>query len=137
MSKIVKVIFDDGEELEYVEKPIEAFEKEGKDDRVVKMLFNRQHREFEESIIESLKLDIEEYARREYDLVDDANISKYSDEQILEEAEYRSLLPEDYSQNTNIYNQDFIDRFSVIINRGDDVEIEKMLQLLEYRFKIG
>lgn len=137
MSKIVKVIFDNGEELEYLEKPIETFEKEGRDERVVKMLFNRQHREFEESVIENLNIDVEEYAKKAYELVEDNSINQYSDEQILEEAEWRSLLPEDYSQNTNIYNQDFIDRFSVIIDRGDDVEIEKMLQLLEYRFKIG
>jgi len=139
MSKIVKIIFDDGEELGYVEEPIESFHKDGRDEKVIKVLFNRQHRQFEEEVIDNLKLDVEEYAKREYNLIDedDTDLKLYSDEQILEEAEYRGLMPEGYSQNTNIYNQDFIDRFSVIMDRGDDVEIEKTLQLLEYRFKIG
>lgn len=137
MSKIVKVIFDDGEELEYVEKPIESFLNQRGDERLIKILFNRQHRQFEEKIMESLNLDVEEYAKKEYDLIEENDMTNYTDEQILEEAEFRNLIPEDYSQNTNIYNRDFIDRFSVIINRGDDVEIEKTLQLLEYRFKIG
>lgn len=131
MSKIVKVIFDDGEELEYVEKPKENFTDEWS--------FRRQHVNFEKSILDEIDLDLEEWARNEYNLIDEDECEDclLNDEELVDEAISRGLFKEYHAQNTNIYNQDFIDRFSVIIDRGDDVEIEKMLQLLEYRFKIG
>src|ERR1051325_3384089 len=95
MRRIIKVVFDDGSELNYVEKPIESFYNEGKDERVIKMLFNRQHRQFEEELLDNLKLDVEEYAKREYNLIDedDTDLKLYSDEEILEEAEFRNLIP--------------------------------------------
>lgn len=133
MSKIIKVILDNGDELKFIRKNKEDFP----DNKLRDYHFNRQRDAFEINLLRYFNLNLEEWARDEYNLIDESSIGRYTDEEILKEAEFRNLMPEDCSQNTNIYNQDFIDRFSVIISRGDDVEIEKMLDLLEYRFKIG
>lgn len=107
-KKINKVLFDDGTVLEYRKE----------------LYFN--HGSYEEEIIKSLNIDIEDWAKIEYDLID--------------EGEYRGLfkdIQEEVIENVNIANEAFLERFITIMNRGNNTEIENTLIELEEKFKIG
>lgn len=122
-KKINKVLFDDGTVLEYRKE----------------LYFNHGHYEVE--IIKSLNTDIEDWAKIEYDLIDEEpSLSMFNDSHIYEECEYRGLfkdIQEDAIENVNIANEAFLERFITIMNRGNNTEIENTLTELEEKFKIG
>lgn len=122
-KKINKVLFDDGTVLEYRKE----------------LYFNHGH--YEEEIIKSLNIDIEDWAKIEYDLIDEEpSLSMFIDSDIYEECEYRGLfkdIQEDAIENVNIANESFLERFITIMNRGNNTEIENTLTELEEKFKIG
>lgn len=139
-NKIVTVIFDDGEVLQYKEKPIEFWSNKASAD----FYFRKQYNDFEEEVINSLHLNVEQYAIDKYNLIDekkcDDSIRNFADYEIYEEAEYRGLfkyIQEEGIQNVNIMNDTFLDRFINIMNRGESLEIEKAIEKLESKFKIG
>lgn len=139
-NKIVTVIFDDGEVLQYKEKPIEFWSNKASAD----FYFRKQYNDFEEEVINSLHLNVEQYAIDKYNLIDekkcDDSIRNFADYEIYEEAERRDLIKaiqEEGIQNVNIMNETFLDRFINIMNRGESLEIEKAIEKLESKFKIG
>lgn len=85
--------------------------------------------------------DIEEYAKDEYNLIDEDDkddISDFDDDDLLKEAEKRGIHINNTSiQNENIINQNFLSRFAQIINRGYDIEIGKILDELEKKYHIA
>ena len=65
------------------------------------------------------------------------DIDDFDDDDILSEAEYRGIIPVGTElQNGNILNEDFVERFVTIVNRGNTTEIENALSYLEFKFKI-
>ncbi|WP_407484462.1 hypothetical protein [Elizabethkingia anophelis] len=139
MSRIVKVIMSDGETIEYQEKSLESFAKNGYTKSMVEHLFNAQYRIFEEEILSNMNIDLEDWAREEYSLVDEdevKDIDDFSDDEIRNEAVYRTLFKDKEIHNQNILNSEFIDRFIEIINRGDEFQIDNTLTLLEINYKI-
>ncbi|MDV3749317.1 hypothetical protein CMU21_15905 [Elizabethkingia anophelis] len=139
MSRIVKVIMSDGETLEYKEKSLESFNTNGYTESMVKYLFNSQHERFEEEILSNMNIDLEDWAKEEYSLVDEDEVKSledYNDDEIQEEADCRGLKYGYDLQNSNILNSEFIDRFIEIIDRGDAFQIDNTLTLLEKNYKI-
>lgn len=120
-NRVVKLIMEDGSSFDYNEK--------------------KQYKEWEKDAISKFSIDLEEYAKIEYDLIDaddKKDIEDFDDSDILEEAEYRGILPAVAElENENISNADFVDRFVTIINRGINSEIENVLSLLESKYKIA
>ncbi|MEA1849235.1 hypothetical protein U9K52_09950 [Chryseobacterium sp. MHB01] len=140
-NKIVKVVLEDGKTIEYKEQSIEHFRKTGQSENWVKHQFFNQYTNWEKNILTYFQLDIEEYAKDEYDLIDEderKDISDFDDDDILEAAEYRGILPESVElENENIMNEDFVSRFVTIIDRGNISEIENTLEFLEFKYKIS
>ena len=139
MSRIVKVIMSDGETLEYKEKSVEEFKNSGSCDMSAGYLFKRQYLVFEESVLSKLNIDVEDWAKDEYGLVDQDEVKSlddYSDDEIQDEVNFRGLKNDCDLHNANILNSDFIDRFVEIINRGDEFQIDNTLTLLEKNYKI-
>ncbi len=119
------------------------------------MFFN-QHKHWEEKALSYFNLDIEEYAKEEFDLIDSderRDLGDFDDDDIMDEAESRCLITDNYImdeaesrclitdnyqiENANILNEGFIERFVNVVNRGDVSEIENILQLLESKYKIA
>lgn len=139
-NRIVKIVLENGKSIDYKERNIEHFRKTGQSESWVKNQFFNQHQNWEKNALTYFNIDIEEYAKAEYDLIDEderKEISDYDDNDVLSEAEYRGILPVSAElQNENILNEDFVTRFVTIVNRGDTAEIENTLSFLEYKFKI-
>lgn len=139
MSRIVKAIMSDGEILEYKEKTWKSFEGNGISDRQAKESFNNQYRRFEEEILSNMNIDLEDWAKEEYSLVDEdevKDLDDFSDDEIRNEATSRTLFKDKSVHNQNILNSEFIERFIEIINRGDEFQIDNTLTLLEKNYKI-
>ncbi|MDQ8748349.1 hypothetical protein [Elizabethkingia miricola] len=139
MNRIVKVIMSDGETLEFKEKSLESFATNGYSKSTVERLFNGQHGIFEEEILSKMNIDLEDWAKEEYSLVDEDEVKgldDFSDDEIRNEATYRTLFKDKAVHNQNILNSEFIDRFIEIINRGDDFQIDNALTMLEKNYKI-
>ncbi|SHF17047.1 hypothetical protein [Chryseobacterium vrystaatense] len=138
-SKIIKIVMEDGSSFDYKEKPIDHFGS--KEVESTKYKFFNQHKHWEEKALSYFNLDIEDYAKDLFDLIDSDeknDISDFDDEDILMEVESRCLLPEAVElENSNILNEGFVDRFVNIINRGDNSEIENALAFLEFKYKIS
>ena len=129
MSKILKITFEDGREIEADYNPLH-FE-----------IGNWKFKKWEEeNIIPNLLMDLEEYAMREFDLIkesDQKEIEDFSDFAILQQVRIRHLSVGEYKiQNPNITNQSFVSRFTEIINRGNDAEIDNALTMLEKNYRI-
>ena len=80
---------------------------------------------------------IDNYAEWNFDLVseddvEDTNIDGFSNEDILDELAARKIL----GGNTNIINQDFLFRFSKIIDKENNILLESILNDLEKKLKI-
>ncbi|WBV60271.1 hypothetical protein PFY12_14680 [Chryseobacterium camelliae] len=139
-NRIVKIVLENGNSIDYKEQSIEHFRKTGQSESWVKNQFFNQRQNWEKNALTYFNLDIEEYAKAEYDLIDEderKEIGDYDDDDILSEAEYRGILPVSAElQNENILNEDFVARFVEIINRGNTAEIENTLSFIEYKFKI-
>jgi len=79
---------------------------------------------------------IDNYAEWNFDLVseddvEDTNIDGFSNEDILDELAARKIL----GGNTNIINQDFLFRFSKIIDKENNILLESILNDLEKKLK--
>lgn len=137
---IVSYKLDSGEEVVYNEKPIESFKEDGRSEGNVRWRFYSQREKFEERIVQNIEhFDIEEYAKDRYDLVDESeikDIDDFSDNEIKEEAKDRGLADYSEIEYPNILNESFISRFTNIVNRGNVIEIESVLQELENKYKI-
>lgn len=132
---------EDGSSIDYKEKTIDHFRKNTASENTAKFQFFNQHKHWEEKALSYLNLDIEEFAKEEYDLIDAderINLGDFDDDDIMDEAESRCLITGSCQlDNTNILNEGFIERFVSIVNRGDVSEIENILQLLESKYKIA
>ncbi|WP_278494884.1 hypothetical protein [Chryseobacterium arthrosphaerae] len=139
-NRIVKVILEDNRSIEYKEKSIDFFRRNGSSENLAKSQFHNQHKKWEKDLISYFSISIEEFAKDEYDLIDSdkkKDIDDFDDDDILSEAEYRGIIPVGTElQNGNILNEDFVERFVTIVNRGNTTEIENALSYLEFKFKI-
>jgi hypothetical protein len=140
-NRIIKIVLENGLSIEYKEKGIEYFKKKGYSEGLAKSFFFNQHKNWEKETLSYFGLDIEEYAKNEYDLIDSdekRDINDFDDDDLLSEAEIRGILPASAElQNSNILNEDFIERFVTIVNRGDIADIDNTLSFLEFKYKIS
>ncbi|WP_284461596.1 hypothetical protein [Chryseobacterium sp.] len=132
---------EDGSSFTYEERNINYFKKNTTSENNAKHQFFNQRKHWEEKALSYFCLDIEEYAKEEFDLIDSderRDLGDFDDEDIMGEAESRCLITESYQiENASILNDGFIERFVNVINRGDISEIESILQLLESKYKIA
>jgi len=140
MKKIVKIIYNDGTEdkivnilkldIEGIDESIEIYKR--------KRAYERQFKEFEKIILENINQDvIENYAEWNFDLINEdeiekTNIDDFSDKDILEELAARKIL----GGKTNIINQDFLFRFSKIIDKENNILLEDILNDFEKKLKL-
>ena len=134
---IKKIIFEDGSEKEFIPELPKYID----DKSVLSWRINRQLIRWEqEEILPNLLTDIEDYAKNEYNLIDaddKYDLSEFTDDDILDEAEKRRLYLNNASiENENIINEDYLFRFAEIINRGNDIEIGNFLDDLEVKYHI-
>lgn len=139
-NKIIKLVMEDGSSFDYKEKTINQFLKEENNEAWAKRWFNNQHDEWQKEAISKFSIDLELWAKERFDLIDlddQKEIGDFEDSDLLEEADYRGILPSVTEvQNENILNEDFVDRFVNIVNRGNTAEIENTLSFLEFKYKI-
>ena len=136
---IKKIIFDDNSEEEFIPTFPEYFE-EWNDLRKSWHLHHQRSKWEQNKIFHHLATDLEDYAKDEYDLVDADEINdidEFNDSKILQEAKKRGLLNKYAIINENINNQDFIQRFCEIINRGNEIELASLLDELERKYRIA
>lgn len=137
--KIVKMTFEDGSENEFKELSKEEYGLTTESSIFEQYRFKNQHKKWEKDfILNYLTIDLEDWAKDEYGLKDENendDISDFDDSELLKELKKRRI---NYSNsvNTNINNEDFIQRLTEIISRGDDREIDLTLELLEKKFRI-
>ena len=140
MKKIVKIIYNDGThdeivnitklDIEGVAEIMEIYKRE--------RAYERQFRELEKTILENINQDVvENYAEWNFDLINEdeiekTNIEDFSDEDILQELADRKIL----GGNTNIINQDFLFRFSKIIDKENNILLESILNDFEKKLKL-
>ena len=140
MKKIVKIIYDDGThdeivnipklDIEGVEEIMEIYKR--------KRAYERQFKDFEETILENINQNVvENYAEWNLGLINEdeiekTNIDDFSDKDILEELAARKILV----GNTNIINQDFLLRFSKIIDKENNILLENILNDFEKKLKL-
>lgn len=134
---IKKIIFEDGSEKEFIPELPKYID----DKTEIKWRTNRQLIRWEQDeILPYLLTDIEDYAKYEFDLIDadeKYDLSEFTDDDILDEAEKRRLYLNNASiENENIINEDYLVRFAEIINRGNDIEIGNFLEELEKKYHI-
>ena len=136
---IKKIIFDDNSEEEFIPTFPEDFE-EWKSFRKSRHLHHQRSKWEQNKLFHHLSTDLEDYAKYEYDLIDEddiKDIEDFYDEDIIAEAKRRKLhVNHPELVNENIINQDFISRFVKIIDRGNDIEIEEFLDELEKKYHI-
>jgi len=134
MTKIVKIIFEDGSEIEYIERPLEDFSKYS----MPHYMFGRQHRNWLEDIVLPRFPDLESWAKDKYGLIDadrEKSLEDFSNWEIERELRDRCITP-NLIRNESITNQDFVSRLVEITDRGDDSEIDKALYILEKAYRI-
>ncbi len=136
---IKKIIFDANSEEEFIPTFPEDFE-EWNSLRKSWHLHHQRSKWEQNKIFHHLATDLEDYAKDEYDLVDADEINdidEFNDSKILQEAKKRGLLNKYAIINENINNQDFIQRFCEIINRGNEIELASLLDELERKYRIA
>lgn len=134
---IKKIIFDDDSEEEFIPTFPDDYQ-EWNELRKSWHLNHQRSRWEQNKIFHHLATDLEDYAKDEYDLVEESDdLYDYDNEAIIAEAEKRGLHVKNLSlENENIINQDFLSRFLKIINRGNDIEISKILDQLEKQYHL-
>ena len=137
--KITKITFEDGTENEFKESTKEEFAITEQSSRHAIYRLEKQFEKWEkENIISNIETDLEDWAKDEYRLKDEDennDISEFSNSEILKELRRRRIVDVE-SNHTNIINEDFIQRLTEIISRGDDREIDLTLEMLEKKFHI-
>lgn len=141
MAKIVKVILDNGEEKQIKQvKPLSSFEKETPDINkwYHQRAYERQFLSFEDEIICLLDDDnLKDYAESHFDLVDEDDVeekelSDFSDAEILEEVRGRKI----FGNSTSIITEDFLLRFSKIIEKENALLLDNLLVEFENKLNI-
>ena len=140
MKKIVKIIYNDGTHDEIVNIPKLDIEGVAESMEIYKRerAYERQFREFEKTILENINQNVvENYAEWNLNLINEdeiekTNIEDFSDEDILQELADRKIL----GGNTNIINQDFLLRFSKIIEKENNILLESILNDFEKKLKL-
>ena len=136
---IKKIIFDDNSEEEFIPTFPEDFEEWNPLRKSWHL--HHQRRIWEQNkIFHHLATDLEDYAKDNYDLVDAdeiIEIDEFNDSKIIQEAIKRGLVKKYAIINENIINQDFINRFCEIINRGNEIELASLLDELERKYRIA
>jgi hypothetical protein len=141
-TKIQKVFFTDGtvKELTNIE-PINYIEGEDRADRWKKeRIFKKQFKEFDKSLLDFFEDDvIEKYASWNLNMINEDDVDKdekeiddFSDKEILEEVSSRKL----FGSNNSIITQDFIVRFSKIMDKENQMVLDNLLSDLEEKLKI-
>ena len=115
---IKKIIFEDGSEKEFIPELPKYID----DKTEIRWRTNRQLIRWEqEEILPNLLTDIEDYAKQNYDLINEYekdDISDFDDDDLIKEAEKRKLhLRNAEIINENIINENYFVRFAEIINR--------------------
>jgi hypothetical protein len=139
MAKIKIVILDDLSIMTFEQKPRECFIEKYKNEHSVNYHFNKQQEDFEENLLSKFKLDIEAYAKSEYNLIhrrEQKTVDDFDDDDIEGEYISRGLGVNEYIENENIINESFTARLAEIVNRGNDLEIDEALEVLEKKYRI-
>jgi hypothetical protein len=151
-KKIVKVVYDNGEEKSIESEKIKSKEqiKEGlpiaeKQDYRVNGVYNRQFKELEEAVLCELDEDIvKRYAKDHLDLKDededesdcdceDKDVSDFEDDELMSELSRRNLLG--YA-NINIISIDLFTRFSRVITTVNNQDLETIISDLETKYNL-
>lgn len=138
MNRIIKVIYQDGTELE----PKNIIPLVVDEDRTQQwrnhIKYYRQFKRFEEDILDDLDQDtVQEYAESKFDLineddVEEKNIEDFSDEEIMEEVRHRKLL----GNNNSIISEQFITRFSKIMEIESQILLDNLLTEFESKLNL-
>ena len=138
MNRIIKVIYQDGSVLEPENiTPLETSEDKQQQWRN-QAKYNRQFRSFEEDILDNLDEDIvEDYAKDRFDLVEEddveeKDINDFSDDEIMDEVRSRKLL----GSNNSIISEQFITRFSKIIEKESQILLDNLLTEFETKLNL-
>ena len=139
-NKIVKVIYQDGTEDEV--RDIKKLDFEGIKDRFeiskIKNSFEKQFRYFERTILENINQSvIENYAECNLGLieeedVEETHIDDFSDKDILDELSARKIL----GGSTSVVNEDFLFRFSKIMDKENHILLESVLMDFEKKLRL-
>jgi len=138
MAKIVKVIYDDGSEKEIKNIVPLAVSEDRKDFLTNRRRYERQFLSFEDDILSDLDQDnIEDYAETNFDLVreddvEEKDLSDFDDEEIMEEVRNRKLL----GNNNSIISEQFITRFSKIMEKESQILLDNLLTEFESKLNI-
>jgi glucan phosphorylase len=147
-KRIIKVIYDNGEEKvvgDYKSKEQIKQDKPigEKEDWRVNRTYNRQFKDFEREILWELDDDmVKDYAKDHLDLKDenendcdcqDKDVSDFEDEELMAELSRRNLLG--YA-NVNIISIDLFTRFSRVITKADNQELETIISELEKKYNL-
>jgi hypothetical protein len=149
-KKIVKVVYDNGE-IKLIEKKNIKSREQIKDaliigekqDWRVERAYDRQFKELEKAVLWELDEDIvKEYAKDHLDLkdedendcdCDDKDVSDFEDDELMAELSRRNLLG--YA-NVNIISIDLFTRFSRVIAKADNQELETIISELEKKHNL-
>lgn len=140
MNKIVKIVYQDGTELEPENlAPLEIRKNIMLQYHETNKYLQQFYR-FERAILEVLEDEtVKEYAidncgvvdEDEIEKTEEKNIGDFSDEEVFSEAKERNLLG-----GTSIISESFLLRFARIIERENELEIDILLGCLEEKLKI-
>ena len=149
-KKIVKVVYDNGEEKSIDSEKIKSKEQikdalsiGEKQDWRVNRAYNRQFKDLERDVLWQLDDEtVKDYAKDHLDLKDedendcdcqDKDVSDFEDDELMAELSRRNLLG--YA-NVNIISIDLFTRFSRVITKADNQELEKIISELEKKYNL-
>ena len=139
--RIIQYTLEDGSQHDFKTLPLNFFYAQFPNDaKTANHFFLNQREHYEQDLMCHFKLDIQDFAKKEFSLipVDEQKIlADFSDSEIEEEfISRRGVLEISPLQNENIINENFLSRFVTIINRGNDADIETVLNALEEKYRI-
>jgi hypothetical protein len=139
MNRIIKVIYQDGSELEPKNIIPLVIDEDKTQQWRNQIKYNRQFKSFEEDILDDLDEDtVEDYAKYRFDLTeeldkeDEKKIDDFSDEEIMEEVRDRKLL----GNCNSIISEQFITRFSKIMEKESQILLDNLLSEFENKLNI-
>jgi hypothetical protein len=139
MAQIVKIIFDDGTEMipkREIKPKREATEGESR--WRIEREYQVQFFRFEDEILENLNQDnLEDYATGNFNLISEDDVEKqtiddFSDDEIMEEVRSRKI----FGNNQSIISENFITRFSKIIEKENQILLDNVLTEFEHKLNI-
>lgn len=142
---ITEVVYSDNSKTVLPE--IVPFVKKNEDETYIdfyrrQIKHESQFKEFQNEILENLIPDfIKKYAIRNLDLIDEDDsdddiektISDFNDDELIKECSKRGII---YDSKLNIVNVEFLKRFSLIINKENNILIDKILTEIENKLGI-